>query len=437
LQLFLAACVVAGTGLAIDRWRQPAVIRAEPSQLRSAFGPADYQTALAASDGAVTGARDHLALSPGEWLRMEGLARALASRYRLAGDLADLAEADALLERAVAAAPDPSGPTLTRASVLLMLHRLEQASAMLDRFDRQAIPAPVAERADALGLRGDIALQRGQIAAAERFYGEARALSDTPGMRLRAGLLLARTGRMDLARAAIDGAMLAPGQQPAALSEIALQRASLAYAAGDIADAGRWITAADRIFPGRWLTRSWLAQQKAVQGDRSGAIRDYAVLARETRRPEVIDALAHLLRLEGRGDESRDWARISAAAWAERMASDPLAFASHAAEHEITLGSPQKALALARSDATARPFGPALVLLARTQTLTGDPPGALATLAQAEGQGWRTSLLYLEKAAALELLGRGDEAMVARRRAQEYNPLALDPAMQAVWFGHE
>jgi tetratricopeptide (TPR) repeat protein len=420
LQLLLAACVVAGTGLAIDRWRQPAVIPAEPSQLRSAYGPANYQTALAASDAAVTGARDHLALSPGEWLRMEGLARALASRYRLAGDLADLAEADALLERAVAAAPDPSGPTLTRASVLLMLHRLEQASAMLDRFDRQAI-----------------ALQRGQIPAAERFYGEARALGDTPGMRLRAGLLLARTGRMDLARAAVDGALLAPGQQPAALSEIALQRASLAYATGDIANAGRWITAADRIFPGRWLTRSWLAQQKAVEGDRAGAIRDYTALARETRKPEVIDALAHLLRLEGRGIESRDWARISAAAWAERMAIDPLAFASHAAEHEITLGSPQKALALARSDAAARPFGPALVLLARTQTLTGDPAGSLATLAQAESQGWRTSLLYLEKAVALELLGRGEEALAARRMAQEYNPLALDPAMQAVWFGHE
>ena len=420
MQLLLAACVVAGTGLAIDRWRQPAVIPAEPSQLRSAYGPANYQTALAASDAAVTGARDHLALSPGEWLRMEGLARALASRYRLAGDLADLAEADALLERAVAAAPDPSGPTLTRASVLLMLHRLEQASAMLDRFDRQAI-----------------ALQRGQIPAAERFYGEARALGDTPGMRLRAGLLLARTGRMDLARAAVDGALLAPGQQPAALSEIALQRASLAYATGDIANAGRWITAADRIFPGRWLTRSWLAQQKAVEGDRAGAIRDYTALARETRKPEVIDALAHLLRLEGRGIESRDWARISAAAWAERMAIDPLAFASHAAEHEITLGSPQKALALARSDAAARPFGPALVLLARTQTLTGDPAGSLATLAQAESQGWRTSLLYLEKAVALELLGRGEEALAARRMAQEYNPLALDPAMQAVWFGHE
>lgn len=436
--LLLAGILAAGAGYAWDRWRQPEVAPlARPDQLQAAYGPATYAAAMAALDARVAGARLHLAQGPGEWLRMEALARALVSRYRLAGALPDLAEADILLDKAIAAAPDPSGPSLTRASVSLMLHRLDQADAALDRFDRQAIPAPAAERADALGLRGDIAFQRGDTAAAERLYGEARALGDTPGMRLRAAMLLARTGRPGQARALIDSALLAPGQQPATLSDLALQRASLAYATGDWAEAGRWIDAADRMFPGRWLTQAWAAQQRAIRGDLPGAVAGYTQLAERTGKPEVMDALAHLLRLQGRGPESRAWAARAAPIWGERMATYPLAFAQHAAEHELALGSPQAALALARQDAAARPYGQSLVPLARAETLSGNPAAALAASQRAEASGWQTALLALEKAAALEALGRGDEAEAARQQALARNRHVAAPAALYVWFGHE
>lgn len=436
--LLIAATLAAAGGFAWDHWgRAGDAPSARPENLRPAFGPNDFSSALAAVDQRVIGARGQLAAGPREWMRIEALSVALVSRYRLTGDLADLAEADKLIDQALAIAPDPAGPTLTRATVSLMLHRLDDTAAALDRFDRQVVPPPPHERADALAMRGDMAFQRGDMGRAEALYGEARGLSDTPGIQVRHALLLARTGRMDEARRLIETALLAPGQQPAVLADLALQRAALAYATGDWAEAGRWIKAAQDIFPGRWMTQAWAAQQRAIEGDMPGAIADYARIAGRTGKPEVMDALAYLLRLQGRGTESRDWASRSGQAWAERMAQFPAAFAQHAAEHELALGSPQKALALARRDAAARPYGQALVPLARAETLSGNPAGALETLRRAEATGWRTGLLAMEKAAALDALGRGEEAGAARKAALAHNPRLTDPAALYIWFGHE
>lgn len=437
LRLALAALLAILGGWLWDRWQPPPAPAPDPHHLHAAFGPADYPSALAAADLKVAGARRSLADGPGEWLRMEILARALASRYRLSGDPADVVEADALLDRAMAAAPVPSGPNLTRAGMALTLHQLGKAEAALTRFDAAAVPNTDENRADALGLRGDIAMQRGDLDGAAARYAEARALSDTPGLMLRAATLAARRGDFAAARRLADAALAVPGQQPATLSDLALGRASIAYATGDWPTADRWIAAAARVFPGRWLTRAWAAQSLALRGNPAGAARAYAAVAADGQHPEVMDALAHLLRLQGDRDGSRRWAARAEPIWAARVAALAPAFAAHAAEHDLAVGDPARARTLLRQDAALRPYGQVLVPLARAETLTGDPQAALAALEKAGKQGWRTALLHLEKAAAIEALGRGDEAETERRAALAVNPRATDPAALMLWFGHD
>lgn len=437
LRLALAALLTILAGLAWDHWRAPSAPAPDPWHLHPAFGPADYPAALAAADGKVASARRSLADGPGEWLRMEILARALASRFRLSADPGDAVEADALLDLAIAAAPTPSGPNLARAGLSLTLHDLAGAEAALARFDAAAVPNTAANRADALGLRGDIAMQRGDLAGAAVLYAKARGLSDTPGLMLRAGTLAARRGDFGTARRLADAALAVPRQQPAALSDLALGRAAIAYAEGDWPAAQRWIAAADRVFPGRWLTRAWTAQGLALRGDPDGAIRAYSAVATETQQPEVLDALAHLLRLQGNRDASRKWSERSARLWSARLAVLEPAYAAHAAEHELAVGDPARALALLRAEAARRPYGQVLVPLARAETLSGNPQAALASLDRAQRQGWRTELLHIEKAAALEALGRGDEANAERRAAAAINPRITDPAALALWFGHD
>jgi hypothetical protein len=74
----------------------------------------------------------------------------------------------------------------------------------------------------------------------------------------------------------------------------------VAYAVGDWTTAGRWARFADSFFPGNWLNEAFVAQQAAIEGRPDEAARRYADIANRTNAPEVMDALAHLLRLQGK-----------------------------------------------------------------------------------------------------------------------------------------
>lgn len=436
--LLAAVFLVTAASIALDKYKaRQGPPDPLPSEIRPWFGPRNQMELEQAAQVAVDGARARLALSPDEWLRQEVLARALVRRFRATGSYADLAEADALLDKGMAGSPFPAGPSLSRAEVSVLAHKLDAAERGLDRFFAQVGEPDDGESAGAWSLKGDIAFQRGDMKAARLAYARAEEYDNNAAVALRQSMLALRTGDPALARRRVNAVLRAPKLSRYVKSQIALQRVTIAYGMGDWTAAGTWARFADAFFPGNPLAMAHVAQQKALEGDVAGAVKQFEAVLAKAPLPEIMDALAFTLRLQGRGGESRAWADKAGAIWAERYRLMPEAAAAHLVEHELALGDPAKALPVAKADAKARPHGASLILLARAQLLTGDAKGALATLERAEKTGWRSAGLYLALADVHTALGDTDAADDAREEALDLNPKATDPAARYIWFGHD
>lgn len=433
----LAVGLVIAIGAGFDRWRslqEPAGL--DPAGLQVGFGPRSFDQSLTSAEQRVAAMRENVTLVPGEWLREEGLAAALLARFRLTGDYRDLTEADAVLSTAMARVPDPTGPVLSRAMLEVLVHRLDRAEAALARFARSRAPDDN-ERADAAALAGDVALQRGLLDKAGGHFEQAAKVAPSPGIQLRRAMLAAHIGERAQARQTLETLLAVPRQPPGLIAELALHRANLAYATGEWEDAADWVAAANRIYPGYWLAEAYAAQQFALAGRTAEAIRAYRTVATRSQRPEVMDALAHLLRLEGQGAASRAWAAKAAAGWESRAALFPEAVIQHRAEHELAVGSVAKALALAEADVAARPGAPGIALLARALILSGRPREALRWLDKPRDAGFVSAGLLMLRADALAALGDTTASEAAREQALAINPRAGDPAARLIWFGHD
>lgn len=436
--LLVAVLLVSAAAIAFDKWQaRQGPPDPLPSQIQPAFGPRNQLELEQAAVVGVDSARSRLALGPDQWLRQEVLARALVRHFRATGSYAGLAEADRLLDTGIAGAPFPAGPSLSRAEASLLVHRLEAADKGLERFFAQVGEPDAEESAGAWAIRGDIAFQRGDMKAARLAYARAEEYDNNAAVALRQSMLALRIGDPDLARRRVNAILRAPKLNRWVKSQVALQRATIAYATGDWQAAGTWAKFADDFFPGNPLAQAYVAQNDALSGDLDGAVRRYEAIVAKAPLPEVMDALAFTLRLQGRGPESRAWADKAAALWAERYRLLPEAAAAHLVEHELALGDPKAALPIAKADAERRPHGATLILLARAQLLTGDAKGALATLQRAEKTGWRTSGLYLALADTQDALGSGNAAQDARDEALAINPKATEAASRFIWFGHD
>lgn len=436
--LLAAVFLITAVSIAFDKYKaRQGPPDPLPSEVKPWFGPRNQLELEQAAQVAVDGARARLATSPDEWLRQEVLARALVRRFRAIGSYEDLAEADGLLDKGMAGAPFPAGPSLSRAEVSVLSHRLEAADKGLERFFAQVGEPDDGESAGAWSLKGDIAFQRGDMKAARLAFTRAEEYDNNAAVALRQSMLALRTGDPDLARRRINAVLRAPKLSRYVKSQVSLQRVTIAYGTGDWKAAGEWARFADGFFPGNPLAMAHVAQHKALEGDVAGAVKQYEAVLAKAPLPEIMDALAFTLRLQGRGAESRAWADKAGALWAERYRLMPEAAAAHLVEHELALGDPAKALAVAKADAQARPHGASLILLARAQLLTGDARGALATLERAEKTGWQTAGLYLAMADVHTALGDTDAAEDAQEDALDLNPKAMDPAARYIWFGHD
>ena len=145
----------------------------------------------------------------GDWLSLQNAAAAWLSLARLTGDPAAFRNADARLATAFTIATPGSGPHHLRASVELAVHRLDRAEAAIAATERYALPDPDALRGDAVGMKGDIALYRGDYGHALGHYKVAETLAG-PIIACRTANLYAWLGRTRDALAAVDRCEAAP-----------------------------------------------------------------------------------------------------------------------------------------------------------------------------------------------------------------------------------
>ena len=434
--LALAALLVIAGEVAWDRWRESGSGELDPATLQPWFGARNFAEAAAQADRDIAAVRQSLANPPGDWIHAEQLAMALIARWRLRGEYADLAEADRLLRDGMASAPDPAGPVLADATLAVLVHHLNRADVALARFARSVVPDP-GESAEAAALAGDVALQRGDLAAAKAKYLQAVRFAPPATGDVRLAMLPALQSEHDRAIMEFELILAQPRHSPWTLASLMLHRAQLDLQRGDWTGAGRWTGASQRAFPGWWLADAHAAQQFALAGRTAEAIRAYRTVATRSQRPEVMDALAHLLRLEGQGAASRAWAAKAAAGWESRAALFPEAVIQHRAEHELAVGSVARALKLAQADVAARPGPQGIALLARALILSGRPREALGWLDQSRDAGFVSAGALMLRADAHAALGDSAASAIARDQALAINPKAADPAARLIWFGHD
>ncbi|CAN5375371.1 hypothetical protein BH10PSE13_BH10PSE13_23170 [soil metagenome] len=424
-------------GLVADRWSASPPVTAP----RYSYGPRSFGDALASAHDDVLAGADRVKRAPGDWINQEIHARGLMGRARLTGSFDDLAAARAALDRGMRDATPPSGPVLLDAVNLMMLHRHSSVQRDLDMFEGQAVPPGPDDRAESTAIRGDVAFYSGHYARAMEANRAAEKLDDGPGAQMRIANWDRKMGRFDAALARLDRTLAGPRPPTRQFTAtVLLQKGLTELGRGRWDEAAALFDEAEATFPGHWLTAAYRAQMIAAKGDLAGAARAYAaILQRSTvamPMPEVMDALAALLRARGDVKGSRWWAARAGAIWNRRIAQLPEAAVGHALEHELALGTPARALALARANWRARPYGDSAVLLGLALRANGDPASAARLMQALERTGWRGAPQYVVLSEALAMLGRSEESDAARAEAIAINPRAFDPSASLLWFGN-
>ena len=422
---------------AVSAWRAaPSFAIDPPAPIAPTIARIDVAAALIGIDRNIAQLKERAQSPQGDMVDRERLASAYLSRFKLTGSWADLIEARRQADAGFGLVPGGHGPFLVRATVQMSAHRIAAAEGDLERVDSFVVP-DLETRSEAPALHGDIALVRGDFAGAAGWYAKAAALQKWPGIFWRFGNVASLRGDFTLAdryfRAA-DGLNRTPS--PSFRADSLLRQGELLLAQGRWPEATRIFTEANRVFPGWWRAEMRVAQMRALGGDVAGAIAAFETVASRTGAPEAMDILAGLYRSRGDGVKAREWAARAGAIWAERLAMLPEAAWAHAVEHELSFGSPQRALDFARRNEMNRPYGPSRVLLTKALLANGQLDAAVKELDQAEAQGFVSSELYLTRGEVLAAKGDGDGVAAANARAVAINPHALDRNPSFAWLDH-
>jgi tetratricopeptide (TPR) repeat protein len=387
---------------------------------------ADYPDALARLDLHIDGAERRTRNMERDWLGYEVLARAWLWRARLSGSYDDHEAAKAALDKGFARAAPRTGPHMSGALLAFSMHRLGEAERYLDMIDDYAVPPGGEEAAEIKAMRGDIAFYRGDYAAALAAYDEADRLA--PGTAdFRRAVYHSKTGRSDLAEDYYDKAERElPFPTPQARARMELQRGILDLESGRWDEALAHFRNADGIFPGFWLIEEHIAEVTALKGDLAGAERQYRDIVRRTGHPEFMDALAGIAAKRGDKAGEAEWTRRAGEAWRKRLRQFPEASYGHAIDHCAQKGDWGCALALARRNHQARPYGDAKIALARALLHNGRPAEARETIETVLASRWRTAPLHAAAAEIYAARGEAEKAAGQRRLALAMDPHALD-----------
>jgi len=403
---------------------------------RPAYGPATYGDLVAVSNQRLALSLDRIKRTPDEWLPHAGAGAAALSLFRLTGQIAYLDMADAQVAEVRNLAPMPSGVPELRAEIYLAQHDLAGAARELDILSRGSVPPDTQTVSEAAAMRGDLALYTGNHDEAARLYREAAQIDSHISVALRIANLQRVSGAFDDAIATLASATQTDKHTPVVLSGIALQTGMIASARGDYVTANDWYDRAETLFPGHWVTALYRAEGRLANGQTQSAIKDLEKLAREHARPEAMDMLALVWRVQGDIARSQIWAKKAGEIWRTWAGRYPAAFAAHAAEHELVFGEVTQALRLAQINAKARPYGEARLLLARALIANDRPRAALREIGLAEQSGWRSAQMFAIKAQALTILGETDAATAATDTAWSINPKINDPVTRLIWLAH-
>ncbi|MFT5681760.1 MAG: tetratricopeptide (TPR) repeat protein [Myxococcota bacterium] len=395
----------------------PAAVEAAPA------APTAFDAELAALDEKIAWNLKRSETLGGSWLVLESAAGLLMERARLSGDYNDYARAESLLTEAFSLAPERSGPFMTRAQLNYTLHRLDAVDPDLAQASKRLLLNNHEQGSIAL-LRANLALQRGDYAAAKNGYDEALALSRSMSAVCSVAVFEWKTGDTKTAEARFDEAEdMLIGDSATRRAWLHLQRGLIDLDHGRLDDAMAHYRTAESILPGHWLIEEHIAEVLTATDQADAALRVYGAVIERTGNPEFMDAVAEIL--AQREDASApQWVARAREAHDARLALFPEAAAGHALDHYLAHASPAEALALAQANLDTRPNTEARIGLAAALLTAGQLEAAAEQLAIAEASPWVAADIHTLAAELALATGDRDAATAALGRAQSIDATA-------------
>ena len=392
-----------------------------PTTLEFNRDPSGFNEALAALDEEIT-KTEALTESQTGWLVVERVAKLYMSRARLSGSYQDYAKAEAAIAASFERAPEGSGPFLTRAALNFTLHRLDPIEADLAKAEG-AILVDKPTQAYIASVRGDVAFQRGEYAAALDHYETSLGLQENSSILAKIAQWRWRAGEFELAEQKYreaEAKMLDDSLE--ARAWLQLQIGIMDLERGRYEDAFGHYREGTEILGGWWLLEEHIAEIAVLLGLDAFALELYTDIIERTGKGEFMDAKAALL--GEAGDEAGAQALIDQASgvYESQLELFPEASYGHALDHYLEFGPAARALELAELNHGLRPGVPAKIALAEARLATSDTAGAQAIIDTALATTWVSADLFWAGSQVYAALGDEAKATELREQAEALHP---------------
>jgi tetratricopeptide (TPR) repeat protein len=396
----------------------------EPKRLQFASGSGTFVNALADLDDEILSTRQRADAQPMSWLTLERVAGLYLRRAKLSGDYDDYTKAEQALVEAFERAPEGAGPVMTRAALNSSMHRVDRVQADLDRMAASIlIDDPTAS--GLAGMRGDLAMQRGDYEQAAEHVGKALELHRNLNTLSRQALLLWQRGDYEGAETlyleALD-TIVRPADNLDAAAWIHLQLGLMDLDRGRYDDAFGHYQAGAELLPGWWLLEEHIAEICVLTGRTEQATELYEAIVERTNKGEFMDALAELA--QARGDEvgAQRWIERSRERFEAELIKWPEASYGHALGHFLAFGPAPRALALAEANHALRPNVEAKRDLATARLGVDDVAGAKTVIDEALATPVKRADVLWVAAEVYAKSGDEAEATKLRSAATAINP---------------
>lgn len=378
----------------------------------------DANQALERTEAAIAFHQKRAKADSESWLDLETVAANHMSRARIAGSYDEYARAEEALK--LAASRSEGGIGLTYASFNFALHRFDEVEPHLKRVEAGAI-VDDDKHSQIAATRGDLALSRGEFAAAEEFYTTAIDLIPSSGNKVRMAHLERYRGNLDKAESWMDSAIEASLKESKFQAAwTLLQRGILELERGRYDRAMEFYEKADARFSGWYLIIEHIAEIHAIREDWDEAEGLYRDILKYVPSPEFMDALAEVLESQGKPEQAAEWTQKAKAAYEEQLKSFPNSAYGHALDHFLT-NDPARAVELAEKNRKVRPGPQSTIAYAQALVAADQHDKGRDVLKSVETSDWSTADYH---AIAYGLAkGVDDEsARLHRERATKLNP---------------
>ncbi len=394
----------------------------EPAPLEFAASSVPFIQAIAELDQKITATRERADAQPKGWLVVEQIAGLYLARARLSGNYDDYTKAEQALVESFARAPAGAGPVLTRAALNSSMHRVDRVAADLDQM-AASIMIDKPTQAVIVGMRGDVAMQRGEYELAGQQIAKALELDRNPTTLSRRALWLWQTGDYAAAESHYRDALTSiPAKYPDAIAWIHLQLGLLDLDRGRYDDAfGHYRDGAEQL-SGWWLLDEHIAEICVLTGRTSQAIEIYEAIVARTNKGEFMDALAELALARGDEAAAKSWIERSREKFEAELIQFPEASYGHALGHFLTFGPPDRALELAEANHRLRPNLEAKRDLAEARLGAGDVAGAVLVIEEALAMKAKRADVFWVAAEVIAKSGDEPRAAELRAAAEAINP---------------